>query len=1078
MNRHLKSFVFGLSAILIICLSVGGMAKLDISVAVDGTTGSPLGGFGAGAVKFQAWQGTFAVMTQAPADAYDYVRLNDARFQMYTKRDGKVESVAILQAAMDEGRYLDDAIWPLHLADFPIVNDVAVALTSFSPLDNIDYHNMSLPYAFYEFELTNLADSDAEAALAFQLNFGGPTAYFAENGIASKKWAVTVNSNGTQTLITAGHDQEFLSSGQCNNILGENVNRLAAQIHLAPGEIAVVQFVLAWYDNKDPERFYYLGLYDEPGKIALEGLANFDLLKRNAVDLVTKMRYSNLPVWLQNQTLNTLANLTNNSMYKKDGRVAFAEGQWTCFGTMDQMWHARSIISEFLPFFAWQELNYWARTQKQSGQIHHDFNDYNSGSYQDRAALSTLMGWDDTEHSDYRNIDAWVDLNCALIISVYETFMVTNDQKQLDFLWPYMKKAAQRVLDQVRLYGNPLYPYTFSRSDNSYDAGGDPNPYNASLSAVAYKIMTVVADIMSETETVEKYSQAYETVVQSYRQRYLTDNWPGGRVSESFFAGQWLALHLKLGEIWTAEETDYVLAKLDEYYHPYSWGVGTLKGTYNEWTPYLLTHYGGLLINTGRIEDWYNLQYDAYNRQYSDRNKVFNHPLDILPAVNQPVYPATDIGGGRMYISLPGLWRNYKDIVGFHYNSYTQELWLTPVLLTQMGGQLEDALFITPDGYGTISCTAKQRPESNLAGLDIEIKTEFPLTVSKIYLTDSFGEYVAVTIDGILQNLERVGSGYGKELAVDWNGVINGRGITLAATGDAGTVIPARGEIYPYPADFAVSSIIDGYSAIAATTATEMAGVEIISPVGQDWYLTGINNFDYIKFDNVNFGTVGTKEIEFTLKGYAPGWIEVVLDSVGGRIVDRYAIEVTPTNQGWVNLRFPIEKLTGQHSIVLRFAGNQEETLIELLQFRFLADDGRLDRTLWTATASNNGSYTYAFLDGDVESRWHGSYQEVGKWIVLDMKSDQQFNKITIDNSQSPNDCPRGYEIYIATDAQGSVFTDPVKIGGIPLNSPIGEIVFDTVQTARYIKILLTENDPAHYFSMHELYVWDTTEFE
>jgi uncharacterized protein (DUF608 family) len=36
---------------------------------VNGTTGTPLGGFGAGALKFNANTGAFAAMLRAPADA-------------------------------------------------------------------------------------------------------------------------------------------------------------------------------------------------------------------------------------------------------------------------------------------------------------------------------------------------------------------------------------------------------------------------------------------------------------------------------------------------------------------------------------------------------------------------------------------------------------------------------------------------------------------------------------------------------------------------------------------------------------------------------------------------------------------------------------------------------------------------------------------------------------------------------------------------------------------------------------------------------------------------------------------------
>jgi hypothetical protein len=37
--------------------------------AVNGTTGAPLGGFGAGAIKFDANTGSFAAMLRPPADA-------------------------------------------------------------------------------------------------------------------------------------------------------------------------------------------------------------------------------------------------------------------------------------------------------------------------------------------------------------------------------------------------------------------------------------------------------------------------------------------------------------------------------------------------------------------------------------------------------------------------------------------------------------------------------------------------------------------------------------------------------------------------------------------------------------------------------------------------------------------------------------------------------------------------------------------------------------------------------------------------------------------------------------------------
>ncbi len=73
-----------------------------------------------------------------------------------------------------------------------------------------------------------------------------------------------------------------------------------------------------------------------------------------------------------------------------------------------------------------------------------------------KADRAELVDWDYTEHPDYRNVDKWVDLNCGLIISVYETMQVAGNPStdgiilgkdpipegttMLDYFWPYQKK--------------------------------------------------------------------------------------------------------------------------------------------------------------------------------------------------------------------------------------------------------------------------------------------------------------------------------------------------------------------------------------------------------------------------------------------------------------------------------------------------------------------------------------------------------------------------------------------------------------------------------------------------------------
>ncbi|MEO7493356.1 MAG: carbohydrate-binding protein [Massilia sp.] len=903
--------------------------------AVNGTTGAPLGGFGAGAVKYDANTGGFSAMLRPPADAYDFERLKGARFRLFTQRAGKVSTVDTLTARRVDGKPDDDAIWPLHRVNFGASAGIALSMTAFAPFDQRDPGRMSLPYAFYEFTVTNEGADEAEAAVALQIDIGAaPVTVVDGKGFRSSVWSVYAAGDGKPAVISAGGDKGFLSGGLVEAGFGGGPANTAVKVKLAPKESRRLRFVLAWYEDSDPTRSFYQGLHRDSASVAETGLAHFADLKANAEELVGKMRASNLPDWLKNQTLNTLANLSTNSIYKKDGRVAFAEGQWTCFGTMDQMWHARQIVGQLLPFFAWQELRYWARTQMKNGQIHHDTNKMDVGD--DRARRSLMAGWDDTEHTDYRNIAKWVDLNAGFIISAYETYEATNDKREFDAIWPNVKRAAQRMLDQVDQYGNKDYPYTFDHSENSYDAGGDPNPFNANISAVAYKVMTLLAKEKGDAATAALYQKAYDTVVASYRARYLNDaGFKLGKHSEGYFSGQWLALHMKLGEIWSSKDNDLVLGRLNDYYQPYYRGLGYADGTYDEWTPYILVHYAGLLLNSRRPNEWAALQKDAYERQYLDRNQVFNHPLNILPVVKTPVPVATEVRSKKQYISMPALWRNYYDIVGYHHDARSKALWIKPIILPEMNHRMRQAMYASPEGYGSISATESGQYFQNK---QLVFKPDNPLPVATLHLADDFGDQVSVTINGKQFPVKRAGSGYAKELLVDWNGTVGSEGLTISVTGSAGAAPPPLPEksTRPAPVDSKSMAKINPYKPMEADKASKSAGTTVEVDTSGRAYVSSINNFDYLQFSSVDFGKTGPATFTAVVASAIDGaTIDIVLDDVAGEVVGTLAVPRTGSEQTWTSVATPVKKVTGVHNVILRFNGSSQDNLMNLDKVSF-----------------------------------------------------------------------------------------------------------------------------------------------
>jgi hypothetical protein len=562
------------------------------------------------------------------------------------------------------------------------------------------------------------------------------------------------------------------------------------KISLAANEVKHINFAIAWYNSASgyADRFYYTTLCQNAGGAADKGLTFFATYKKNAVSIVTAMRASNLPEWLVNQTQNSLSLLTNNSIYMKDGRYIHSEGQWNTNGTMDQQWAARFIMYQMIPKIAWTELEYWARTQRTApdtadGQIHHDMQSGGSGA---------LCAWDQTVHPDGSfgaNAD-WVDLNCNYIVSVYENFIATGDSVKLNYHWSHVKRAAQRIVRQLKYLDNKTYPCTFTDSSrNTYDVDGTYPFYNATLASLAFRTMTVFADIKADPAIKSQFDSLYRLSVASFDKRWLTNNFPAGIHCECLATGQWMAFLLGFGEMYPTDKITYMLDRLKAHYNPETAGLGFPGGSYQGWAPYLVAHYGGLSVQAGRFAEWKGLQQDWFNRHFLNRNRVFNIQLGVDPKVTSQVYPATDIGGQNQYMSVPVIWRTYYDIIGFRRNAYTREIALEPKPLPEMNHAVTNAVAFIPEGTVTINY-AESGPAFLTQTISIAASKSIP--VSKIYVRDKYGAtIVTVKVNGETVPYIRTGSGFAKELCLTWSGTIGPEGVQVLVSDEAVGTLPS-----------------------------------------------------------------------------------------------------------------------------------------------------------------------------------------------------------------------------------------------------------------------------------------------
>jgi uncharacterized protein (DUF608 family) len=198
--------------------------------------------------------------------------------------------------------------------------------------------------------------------------------------------------------------------------------------------------------------------------------------------------------------------------------------------------------------------------------------------------MKELWGWDDKDHPECEftpDINAWVDLNCGFIISVYEAYCATGDKTKMDYFWPFVKKAAQAIRNQSLVYGDPEFRFTYLTSKSTYDqANVDINAYNASLSTTTYKIMSVLSEVYQDTVLRKIYQNAFDTIRVSFKKKYLSNNFKAARFTESFMAGQWMGMFLKFDAFYDPADIDYAIATMNGYYDPLNKGLGFPAGQY------------------------------------------------------------------------------------------------------------------------------------------------------------------------------------------------------------------------------------------------------------------------------------------------------------------------------------------------------------------------------------------------------------------------------------------------------------------------------------------------------------------
>jgi uncharacterized protein (DUF608 family) len=269
-------------SVTVLLQSVLALFLVNSHAAVDGTMGTPLGGIGAGGIRFSANKGNFFVAESSPCSMGDFRPLQHSGFMLFTKRGDVVESSLHIRTAAFEGHIDEDAIYPIYTANPMGANGVSVNLLAFSPVcfDSIDL--MCLPYGFFEITLTNTEETEVEAAVAFQMSASTVPAIASGKGMTTSdevERAIYAASSASAAVVSAGNDSGFFETGQFNDTPGDTIAAVAVKLSLPSNGIETVRFVYSWHNTTAPERYYYTNLVANAGEASDIGLAQFVRLR-------------------------------------------------------------------------------------------------------------------------------------------------------------------------------------------------------------------------------------------------------------------------------------------------------------------------------------------------------------------------------------------------------------------------------------------------------------------------------------------------------------------------------------------------------------------------------------------------------------------------------------------------------------------------------------------------------------------------------------------------------------------------------------------------------------------------------
>ncbi|WP_405089105.1 carbohydrate-binding protein [Microbispora sp. NBC_01389] len=134
---------------------------------------------------------------------------------------------------------------------------------------------------------------------------------------------------------------------------------------------------------------------------------------------------------------------------------------------------------------------------------------------------------------------------------------------------------------------------------------------------------------------------------------------------------------------------------------------------------------------------------------------------------------------------------------------------------------------------------------------------------------------------------------------------------------------------------------MDARSTIQAEAYQAQSGtqVETTQDAGGGQNVAYIGNGDWLRYDNVDFGSTAARQFRARVAsgaaGGASGLVQVRLDSLTAAPIGDFAVGNTGGWQAWQTIPANITGVTGRHTVYLTFSSGQPADFVNLNWFTF-----------------------------------------------------------------------------------------------------------------------------------------------